>query len=232
MRVGMIQSNYIPWRGYFDFIDDCDLFVFYDDVQYTHKDWRNRNRIKTAVGPAWLSVPVAHDRDTLVQHARIVYDTRWIDKHIRSVALAYGKASAYALYADEFFALLETRPTTISELNVLVCRWIMRRLNIDTRTMMSSELGIGGDKYDRPLQMLQALGATDYLTGPTALAYTDADAFREAGIGLQVKRYDYVDYPQLHGPFLGTVTVLDVLFNLGERSRSVLKSMTPNERIV
>lgn len=228
----MIQSNYIPWRGYFDFIDDCDLFVFYDDVQYTHKDWRNRNRIKTTAGPAWLSVPVVHDRSTLVQDARIAYDTRWVDKHIRSIELAYAKAPSYALYADEFFALLETRPKTISELNVLVCRWIMRRLGIGTRTMMSSEFGIHGDKHDRPLRILQALGATDYLTGPTALAYTNADAFRAAGIGLQMKHYGYVDYPQLHGPFLAAVSVLDVLFNLGERSRSVLKSSTPNQRIV
>ena len=232
MRVGMIQSNYIPWRGYFDFIDDCDLFVFYDDVQYTHEDWRNRNRIKTGSGPLWLTVPVIHDRNTLIRDARIAYVKRWIAKHSSSIAHAYGKAPHYSRYADDFFALLESRPTTISELNVMTCRWLMAQLGITTPIMMSRELDIAGDKYTRPLRMLQQLGASSFLIGPRALAYTDVAAFRSAGMGLEVKRYDYVEYPQLHGPFLGPVTVLDLLFNLGDHARTYLKSTTQNERIV
>ena len=231
MRVGMIQSNYIPWRGYFDFIDDCDLFVFYDDVQYTHKDWRNRNRIKTSAGDAWLTVPVLHDRDTLVQDARIAYDTRWVDKHIRGLTLAYSRAAHFAPHADAFFGILRDRPETISALNVRACRWLMERFGIRTRTMMSSELDIAGDKFERPLRLLQALGATHYVTGPTALAYTSADAFRDAGIALEVKRYEYVDYPQLHGAFSGAVSALDLLFNLGDGARDVLKSVARNERV-
>jgi len=231
MRVGMIQSNYIPWRGYFDFIDDCDLFVFYDDVQYTHKGWRNRNRIKTAAGPAWLSVPVLHDRDTTIEGARIAYDGRWVEKHVRSIELAYARAPHFERLSGRFFEILRSRPDTISELNVRACHWVMAELGITTRTMMSREVGAGGDRSTRPLRMLRELGATDYLTGPTALDYTPADAFREAGIGLEAKSYEYVDYPQLHGAFVGEVTVLDLLFNLGGDARAALKSTAPNRRI-
>lgn len=227
----MIQSNYIPWRGYFDFIDDCDLFVFYDDVQYTHKGWRNRNRIKTANGPTWLSVPVLHDRDTSIEAARIAYDSRWVEKHVRSIELAYAKAPYFERFSAGFFDILRSRPGTISELNVRACHWVMAALGITTRTMMSGAFGIGGDRSTRPLRILRELGATSYLTGPAALDYTPVGAFRDAGIGLEAKSYDYVDYPQLHGAFLGDVTVLDLLFNLGDGARAALKSTTPNPRI-
>ncbi len=229
MRVGIIQSNYIPWRGYFDFIDDCDVFVFYDDVQYTHRDWRNRNRIKTDTGSLWLSVPVLHDRQTLIQDARIDYGTRWIDKHIGSLTHAYGKAPYFQDYAEPFFELLRSRPETISELNVRTCGWIMAQLGIRTQTRMSAEFGVAGEKVERLLRIAQYLAATSYLSGPTAGAYIDAERFRAAGIALEFKVYDYPEYPQLHGAFEPNVTVLDLLFNCGPAARHHLKTRTPNE---
>jgi hypothetical protein len=227
----MIQSNYIPWRGYFDFIDDVDLFIFYDDVQYTHKDWRNRNKIKTPNGLMWLSVPVVHDSSTLIQDAQISYESRWVDKHIRSLAIEYGKSPFFKLCAEEFFGILRNRPRTISDLNVAACRWAMHKLDITTKTMMSSEVGVAGDKFDRPLEILKKLGATSYLSGPTAKNYTDPQKFKEAGIGLEFKTYVYKQYPQLHGAFEPHVTILDLLFNCGASSRSYLKSLVPNERV-
>lgn len=229
MRVGIIQSNYMPWRGYFDFIDDCDVFVFYDDVQYTHKDWRNRNRIKTNMGGLWLTVPVIHDRSTLIEQAQIDYNRDWVSKHIRSITLNYRKAPHFDHYADEFFDILRSRPPNISVLNVALCRTIMRQLGITTEIRMSSEFGIAGDKFERPLKILKAMGATEYLSGPAARPYTDQNAFRAAGIDLLFKAYDYPDYPQLHGAFEPNVSVLDLLFNCGPASRSYLKSRLPNE---
>jgi hypothetical protein len=225
----MIQSNYIPWRGYFDFIDDCDLFVYYDDVKYTHKDWRNRNRIKTDRGPIWLSVPVLHDQGTLIQDAHIDYSSRWPDKHIRSLTLAYRKAPHFERYAGAFFELLQARPETISELNVRACAWLMTQLGIRTPTRMSRELGIAGDKSERPLRIAQHLAATSYLAGPTAKPYTDAAKYRAAGIALEFKVYEYPEYPQLHGAFEPNVTALDLLFNCGPEARRYLKSLTQAE---
>lgn len=232
MKVGMIQSNYIPWRGYFDFIDDVDLFVFYDDVKYTHKDWRNRNRIKTANGLLWLSVPVLHDGSTLIQDARISYQDRWIDKHIRSISLSYAKSPYYKHYADEFFDVLNMRLTTISELNVAACKWVMAKLGITTRTRMSSEFNIAGEKFNRPLELLKCIGAAAYLSGPAAKPYTDPEMFREAHIALEYKSYVYREYPQLHGKFEPSVSVLDLLFNVGQDARSYLKSIRQNEKLI
>ena len=220
----MIQSNYIPWRGYFDFIDECELFVFYDDVQYTHRDWRNRNRIKTDRGTIWLTVPVLHDQHTLIQDARIDYATRWVDKHIRSLTLAYQKAPHFGRYAEGFFALLRESPPTISALNVRACLWIMGELGIRAQTRMSREFAIDGGKDERPLRIAQHLGAAAYLAGPSARPYTDAAKFRAAGIALEFKIYDYPEYPQLHGAFEPNVTVLDLLFNCGPEARRYLKS--------
>ena len=231
MKVGMIQSNYIPWRGYFDFIDEVDVFVFYDDVQYTHKDWRNRNRIKTATGLLWLSVPVVHHADTLIQNARISYQSRWVEKHIRSLSIEYRRAPFFDLYAHEFFGILNSRPQTISALNVAICKWVMSILDIRTQTRMSCDFGIQGNKFDRPLEILKFLGATSYLSGSTAKAYTDTRKFHEAGIGLEFKSYVYKEYPQLHGRFEPNVTILDLLFNCGKSSRDYLKSLAANEKV-
>ncbi len=228
----MIQSNYIPWRGYFDFIDDVDLFVFYDDVKYTHKDWRNRNRIKTGNGLMWLSVPVVHDGSTLIQDARINYQDRWVDKHIRSISLSYAKSPFYKHYADEFFDILNMRLSTISELNVAACTWVMAKLGIKTRTRMSSEFNIAGGKFDRPLEILKCIGATAYLSGPAAKPYTDPEMFRDARIALEYKSYVYREYPQLHGKFEPCVSVLDLLFNVGQDAGSYLKSVMQNEKVL
>lgn len=232
MKVGISQSNYIPWRGYFDFIDDVDLFIFYDDVQYSHRTWRNRNQVKAANGLLWLSVPVAHSHDTLIQDARISYDARWVQKHMRTLSLAYLRAPYLQPYLAEFAGLLDRKFETISQLNVAVCRWVMDKLSIRTRTMMSSELTAKGDKFERPLRILREVGATAYLSGPTARPYTDSTRFREAGIGLEFKTYSYGAYPQLHGDFAGTVSVLDLLFNTGPLARSHLKSNLPNEVVL
>jgi hypothetical protein len=232
MKVGMIQSNFIPWRGYFDFIDDVELFVFYDDVKYTPRDWRNRNRIKTRDGAVWASVPVIHDSGTLIQDARIDYSNRWVEKHVRTISIAYAKASYFGAYANQYFAILQQQLPTISDLNIALCKWIMSSLGISTQTVRSREFGISGDREHRPLLILEALKCTCYLSGPAARPYTNAEAFRLRGIGLEYKQYEYPEYPQLHSPFVSDVTVLDLLFNCGPEARKYLKSTKPNELVV
>jgi WbqC-like protein len=236
MKVGMIQSSYLPWRGYFDFIDDVDLFVFYDDVQYTPRSWRNRNRIKTASGPRWITVPVLHERATKIDEARLVDDQRWAEKHVRAITLAYQRAPHFTRYAEPLFAILRGGHATISELNVALVRWVMGELGIRTELRRSGDLALpddrDADKLERPLRILTRLGATAYLAGPTAKPYTDRERFRAAGVALEFKSYDYPDYPQLHGPFEPQVSVIDLLFQCGAESRALWKSRTPNERVV
>ncbi len=229
MKVGIIQSNYLPWRGYFDFIDDVDVFVFYDDVKYSHRTWRNRNQIKTTSGLVWLSVPVLHNSETLIEDAEIDNTSRWTEKHTRSIRLAYQKAPYFDRYAEEFFSLLTASEKTISGLNVKLCKWMMEKLSIYTEIRMSSEFAAKGDKYQRPLDILREMGATAYISGPAAKPYTDANAFDRAGISLEFKTYEYSEYPQLHGEFVSNVSAVDLLFNCGPDARRFLKSSTPNE---
>jgi hypothetical protein len=231
MRVGIVQSNYLPWRGYFDLIDDCDLFVFLDDVQYTPRDWRNRNLIKTSSGTAWLTVPVEHDRETLIQDARIDYSKRWIDKHVKTLTQAYAKAPFFESYSPALFSILRSRPDTISRLNVQTCTWIMSALGINTKTAMSAELAPNGAKDDKLLAILRATNAQSYLSGPTAKSYIDPGKFRSAGIKLEYKRYAYPEYQQLHGAFIAKVSAVDLLFNCGPGSRAYLKSQEQKELV-
>jgi hypothetical protein len=228
----MIQSSYLPWRGYFDLIDDVDLFVFYDDVQYVHRTWRNRNVIKTFEGPLILSVPVIHRVNTLIQDARIDHSSRWAEKHIRSISHAYVKAPYFRSYGDELFGIITARMETISQLNIAVCRWAMRRLGIETEIRMSTDFNVSGDKFSRPLEILKRIGASGYLSGPTAREYTDIEDYRNAGVRLEFKSYNYPEYPQLFGPFVPNLSIIDLLFNCGEGSRDFLKSMSPNELVI
>jgi hypothetical protein len=229
MKAAIVQSNYIPWRGYFDLIDDADVFVFYDDVQYTDQDWRNRNRIKTQNGPMWLSVPVLHDITTLIQDARIDYKRPWVDKHVRSLSQAYGRAPFFHSHASELFEILQHRPETISSLNVGVCRWAMAKLGISTRVHMSSEFAASGDRQGRLIEIIRTLGADCYVSGPSARSYLDARRFEAAGIALEYKAYKYSPYPQLHGQFEPNLSVVDLIFNCGDASRTYLKSLAPSE---
>lgn len=225
MKVGVIQSNYLPWRGYFDLIDDVELFVFYDDVQYTKNDWRNRNRIKTAAGVQWLTVPVRHEHSAqLISETRLEDTQPWRRKHLRSIEQAYGAAPHFAAYFPEFATLLSRPYATIADLNHALIRWLMAQFGITTPIKHSHAYRLAGARGERLLDLLGQVGATRYLSGPSARAYLDADEFGRHGIQVEYKSYDYAPYPQLGGDFAGDVTALDLLFNTGPEARRHLKS--------
>jgi hypothetical protein len=234
MRVGIIQSNYVPWRGYFDFIDDVDLFVFYDDVPFGQgKKWRNRNQIKTEKGLSWLTVPLRRATpDTLIQDMEINHETDWQGDHVNKLLSHYRKAPFLHPYVDQFADIVASRYRTISELNVTLCKWVMKVLDIHTETKMSHEFQACGDKRDRPIDLLSKAGATTYVSGPAAAPYTDLDLYRAHGIGFEYKSYDYEVYPQLWGAFEASVTVLDLILNTGPAARTYLKSITPNVKVI
>jgi len=233
MKVGIIQSNYVPWRGYFDFIDDVDLFVYYDDVQFSKGSWRNRNRIKTARGLSWLTVPICHDSlSQLIRETRIDYSRQWIKSHAGLLSQAYRDAPYFQRYFEPFLKLMELRFETISELNRAVNDWLLAELSITTPLRLSSELQTTGKQTDRLIELLKHLGATTYLSGPTARDYLEEHRFQQAGIALEYKSYDYEPYQQLHGSFEPHVSVLDLLFQCGDKSRAVLKSRIPNQQVL
>ncbi len=230
----MIQSNYLPWRGYFDFIDDVDLFIVYDDVQYTRKDWRNRNKIKTSKGLQWLTVPVHYSQSSPVQimDAEINYDGPWQRKHIGNIRQWYRDSPYFNRYSDELFSLINEHNRTISELNLSLIRWVMEKLNISTSIMFSSEIVSGGDRNERIINILKQLNCSAYLLGPAAKDYVDEEVYRRENIELHYKSYDYRPYQQLHGDFNGAVSIIDLIFNCGPNALELMKSQTPNARAV
>ncbi len=216
-RVAVIQSNYLPWKGYFDIIHDVDCFVFYDDTQFTKNDWRNRNLIKTPSGTSWLTIPVGTATNRLIREVAIV-DQRWSTKHWKSIRQYYSRAPHFGAYGPFFeHALLERSWQNLSELNQFLVISIAKNfLGITTEFRDSVEFQAQGNKADRLLDLLRRAGAETYVSGPSARDYIDASRFAEAGVRLVYKSYaGYPEYPQAYPPFTHAVSIVDLLFNVG-----------------
>ena len=216
-RVVVNQSNYLPWKGYFDLISEADIFVFYDDVQYTKNDWRNRNRIKTPNGSEWITVPVGQSLDRLVCEVKLE-DPRWQAKHWKTVEQNYRKAPHFERYRAFFEDVYLKRTwTTLAELNHHLIREIATSfLGLRPEFIDSRQFKPEGAKLDRLLDLLKQVGTGHYISGPAARAYIDPAAFECAGIGLEFKDYSgYPEYPQFHPPFEHSVSIVDTLFHLG-----------------
>jgi hypothetical protein len=220
------QSNYIPWRGYFDLIHSAGMFVILDDVQYTHQDWRNRNRIKTSSGLSWLTIPVMKDRAAGRICETMIADRSWADKHWRRLEPAYRQARCF----PEAAAVLEplyrhaARLSLLSDVNRLFLTTLCSFLGIRTRIHSSTDFFSlealqRFNRNQRNLQLCLAAGATHYVSGPSARDYMDMELFDRAGIEVRFADYSrYPEYPQLHGPFVPDVSIVDLLFNAGDRA--------------
>jgi len=232
MRVGIIQSNYLPWRGYFDFIDDVDVFVVHDDLQFTKGDWRNRNRIKTPQGVRWLTVPVHYRHSAqLIGETEIDYSRNWPRDHRNLIAACLGKAPFVRDVLDLLDPEFDAGHRTISELNVALLASTCRYLRIATPLRLSSEFHLTGAKTERLIELLTKLGATTYVSGPSARAYLEERRFDEAGIALEYKEYAYQPYPQLWGPYETAVSIVDTIANCGPAARRGLKSARRTKQV-
>jgi hypothetical protein len=225
--VAIVQSCYIPWKGYFDLIGLADEFVLYDDRQYTKNDWRNRNRIKTPQGAQWLTIPVAHSgrHGQRIDEAE-ASDLRWPSKHWKAIAQNYSRAPFFDEYAPRFEQLYasldDPRLTTVNRRFIdAVCEVLC----IATPISPSTSYPADGGRSERVLSLCHAAGATRYLTGPAARGYLDGALFEDAGIEVEYMSYEgYPMYPQLYPPFEHSVTVLDLVFNVGSEAPRYLKS--------
>ena len=225
-RVAILQSNYIPWKGYFDLIGSVDEFILYDDMQYTRRDWRNRNRIKTPRGLEWLTVPVKvkgryHQtiRETELDGAQ------WALDHWRTLSSNYGRAPYFSEMSRELEPLyLDRQYTHLSQLNRDLIEWVCSKLAIPTSIKDSSAYDLAEGKTERLLEICRQAGATEYISGPAAIDYLETSLFNAAGI--EVRFFDYTgypSYPQLWGAFEHGVTILDLLFNCGTKAADYLR---------
>jgi len=217
-KVAVLQSNYIPWRGYFDIIKDVDLFVFYDEVKYTKNDWRNRNKIYTRDGLKWITLPCGSDYKRKISEVKFNPNVSWQTEHHRLICEAYKKApyiDKYKPFLDYIF--LERSWEYLSELNQYIIKHISHEmLGINAEFADSTDYQTDGQKNEKLLSLVLATGASHYLSGPAAKAYLDEEAFANRGITVQWKDYSgYPEYKQTREPFEGNVSIIDLLVNVG-----------------
>lgn len=225
----IVQSNYIPWKGYFDLINLADELILLDDVQYTRRDWRNRNVIKTPGGLQWLTIPVVV-KGKYHQEIRetCISDPGWARNHWTSLLHNYSRAAGFGRYRDLFEELyLGCKEEALSAINLRFISAVCNVLGIRTRITWSWEHPHGDDKNLRLLGLCKSVGATRYLSGPAARGYLDEGLFR--GAGVEVAWMDYGGYPeyrQLYGPFEHAVSMLDLIFNEGPDAPRYMKSFS------
>lgn len=217
MRVAILQSNYIPWKGYFDIIAQVDQFIFHDDLQYTKGDWRNRNKIKSPSGVTWLTIPCGTDEKRLICDVALV-DPCWQKKHWELLYRTYAKAPFFSYYRTFFEEIyLSNEWHNLSDMNQYIIKKISTEiLGIDVIFDDSRHYALQHRKGARVIELLQKVGASQYLSGPAAKDYLDPKEFTAANIELEWMSYDnYPEYPQMFPPFCHYVTILDLLFNVG-----------------
>ena len=226
-KVAIVQSNYIPWKGYFDLINMVDEFILYDDMQYTKRDWRNRNYIKTPRGLEWLTIPV----DVSGKYFQKIRETRvsepgWAKSHWGSIVQNYKTAPHFATYRERFEDLYQgSSEDMLSRINFRFIEAVCEILGIRTKLSWSMDYELVDGKTERLVGLCKSAGATHYLSGPSARDYMDESLFEKEGIAVSYMDYSgYPPYPQLHGEFQHTVTVLDLLFNTGPDASRYMKT--------
>lgn len=225
-RLAILQSNYVPWKGYFDIINYVDEFVLYDTVQFTKNDWRNRNKIKTANGPAWLSIPVHHSFGQSIQDTQ-TSDSKWAQRHWKTLVQNYANAPCFGSCKSHFEQLYASvaEEKYLSAINHRFILEICRLLGIPTRITWSRDYRMEGSQTERLVDLCKQAGATEYLSGPAAKDYIQEDLFTHSGIKLRYMDYTgYPEYPQRNPPFEHGVSILDLIFNVGQDAPKFMKS--------
>ena len=215
-KIAISQSNYIPWKGYFDLINRVDEFILYDDAQFTRRDWRNRNKLKTPQGLKWLTIPV----DVKGKYFQKINETKisdkgWTVKHWRQIKQNYAKAKNFKKYKDIFEELyLSCKEEYLSEINHKFIIAINQILGIKTKIRFSSEFEIYGDQTEKLINICKQCNATIYISGPAAKSYFDEQLANKENIQVKWMNYEnYKEYEQLHPPFEHGVTILDLILN-------------------
>ena len=221
MKCVILQPSYIPWRGYFHQMQKADVFVFYDDVQYDRRGWRNRNRVKTPQGSRWLTIPVnargAQQQDTPINEISVDQSQNWAAEHLKTLQHLYARAPYFYLYLDLLESHYANPPVLLADFTIDLTIALAATLGIQsTRFMRSSSLTSSGSKSERLISILRTLGADHYISGPLARDYIETDKFHSAGIEIEYMVYGYPPYEQLYPPFDPQVTILDLLFMQGE----------------
>lgn len=226
-KIAICQSNYIPWKGYFDLINSADEFYILDSVQYTKNDWRNRNMIKTEQGLKWITIPVVQKSLSQKISETHALNNAWRIKHWKSIQQNYSKSACFNKYKKLFQELyLGTDETSLSQINLSFLSLICSLLGIETEIFFISE-DKAVDRNKRLIEICKESKADMYISGPAARQYIDESLFESEGIILKYMDYSsYPEYRQLYGKFEHAVSIIDLIFNEGENAFCFMKSFT------
>lgn len=225
-KIAILQSNYIPWKGYFDMIAAVDEFIIYDEMQYTKNDWRNRNKIKTSKGAEWITIPVQIESLSQSINETQVVNPNWATKHTKTIQANYAKSQYFKAHKDFVFEMYReaSKITSLSEINFIFIKNICEFLNIKTKISFSIDYDLIDGKTERLVDLCRQAEATHYISGPAAKNYLEESLFMKANIKLEWMDYSgYKEYNQLNPPFEHGVTILDLIFHEGVDSRKFLK---------
>jgi hypothetical protein len=221
----ILQPGYLPWLGFFDQLYNADVFVYYDDVPYDKQGWRNRNRIKSTSGIQWLTVPVLTTGRFGQLNNEVEIDQRkdWTRKHIITVKQSYSKSPFIKEYLPELEDALQQNWQYLIDLNKYLVEMVCRWLNIKTEIVNSSALNIHGQRSERLLKICQHFNATHYLSGDAAKNYLDEELFNKNKVNILWQNFQHPVYKQCHESFEPYLSIIDLVFNEGKRSKLVLK---------
>lgn len=227
-RVAILQSNYIPWKGYFHLINSVDEFILYDTAQFTKNDWRNRNKIKTPRGVTWLTIPVRHNFGQAIQDT-LVSDPTWSQKHWDSLRQSYSKAEHYKDYAALFTSLYRSvaAEQRLSTINYRFLCEICSILGIRTAITWSRDYQLVAGQTERLVDLCRQAGADEYLSGPSAKGYINEKLFLDSNVRFRYVDYSgYPEYQQLYPPFEHSVSILDLIFNEGSDASNYIRRIS------
>jgi hypothetical protein len=225
-RVAIMQPTYLPWIGYFGLMQSVDLFILLDVVQFARRSWQQRNQIKTPNGALWLSVPVQSKgkREQLISDVEIDYDHDFPRGHQKTLEMNYKKSIHFDLYAPRLFEILNTDNQYLSELTISLIHWFRNTLGITTEIRLASEFIKTGVKADLLASICEQVGATEYVSPPGSKDYLDeSTAFSERNIEVSYFHFNHPEYTQRFGAFMPYMSVIDLLFNCGKESLSLIK---------
>jgi hypothetical protein len=225
MRISIMQPTYLPWLGYFELIDNCDLFVLFDDVQFAKKSWHQRNRIKTSNGELMLTVPVLTKGklDQLIKDAQINNELPWRKKHFASIDKSYIKARYYAEYIDGLKDIYDQEHESLLILNFKLIEFIKNSLGITTKIALSSEFDACGDRTEKIINICKACKADALYDAKGAEDILNLDLFKENDIEIMFQEYEHPQYQQIQGGFVSHMSTLDLLFNKGPDSLNIIR---------
>jgi hypothetical protein len=230
MKVAIIQPLYLPWAGFFEMIAASDAYVAFDHVKFESSSWQHRNRVKGPNGPFYLTVPVINEKEERgrICDCRIDYRQPWVKKHLKSLESCYRKAPYFDRFYQELTSLLEAGTEKIADLNVGLIRLLLKFLGLGRKVIRSSEFPLGDDtslgKNERLIHLMKTVGATRFYEGASGRNFIDRKRFEEEGMAVEFQEYRHPSYPQQFDGFLPYMSVVDLLFNCGDGSLSILRS--------